>query len=261
MALAFLQGCDRKLEPEESCYFIQNGQLRRVSWKNNIPIKLYVHKSVPDVFHQDIKDAVEHWNQKIGRVLFEIEAWYIDGKAEPKRDGHSVIYWLKSWEEHKSNEQGRTTVYWRGDQIYEADIRINGQNFEFFAGNGESSGDNNGDEEPNDNGDEEPNGNGDEEPNDNGEQPNDNGEQPNDNGEQPDGDNEKDGEHSHDDREDFTFGLGKVHFKSLIIHELGHALGLDHNEEQGSVMNSSLASGVIRAEVGMQDTSSLKCEY
>ena len=193
MALVFLQGCDRELKPEESCYFIQNDQLRRISWNSHVPIKLYVHENVPEDFHQDIRDSVEHWNQKMEQVLFEIESFYISGAAEPKRDGYPVIYWLDTWDKRKETEQGRTTVYWSGDQINEADIRINAKNFEFSFGEAPVH--------------------------------------------------------------------GKVHFKSLLMHELGHVLGLDHNNQHGSIMNVSLASGVLRNEVGIPDQTSLSCEY
>ena len=193
MALFWLPGCGPELKPEESCYFIQNQQFRRISWGDNLPVKLYVHEGVPEEFHEDIKETIELWNQGMGRTLLEIESFYLSGAPEPKRDNHSVIYWLETWEENKSNEQGRTTIHWRGDRIYEADIRINAKNFKFFTGD--------------------------------------------------------------------TVVMDQVHFKSLLLHELGHALGLDHREGPGSVMNPSLANGMLRDHVGEREKESLSCEY
>ena len=158
-----------------------------------MPIQLYVHEDVPDDFHEDIKDAVDIWNQAAGKVLFEVPIFYLPGTSTPEKDGHSVVYWLKDWEPEKDNEQGRTTVYWRRDQIREADVRINGKDFKFFFGE--------------------------------------------------------------------ELILGQVHFKSLLIHELGHALGLDHNAINGSVMNPTLRSGFMRDEVKTVDQASLSCEY
>lgn len=65
----------------------------------------------------------------------------------------------------------------------------------------------------------------------------------------------------------FTFFTGTspiataVDFESLLIHELGHLLGLAHDNEAGSVMNERLASGVLRRDIGGVDLSSVKCEY
>ena len=53
----------------------------------------------------------------------------------PGRDKKNGIYFLNNWESDKKSEQGRTSVYWAGDEIQEADIRINGQNYQFYVTN------------------------------------------------------------------------------------------------------------------------------
>ena len=67
---------------------------------------------------------------------------------------------------------------------------------------------------------------------------------------------------------DFTFFTdhrdyqsGAIHFESLVLHELGHALGLAHNDSDYSVMQTALAQGRIRDTVGKEDLASLACEY
>lgn len=54
----------------------------------------------------------------------------------------------------------------------------------------------------------------------------------------------------------------KVDFESLMVHELGHVLGLSHNDEAGgSVMATSLAYAKLRREPTNEDLDSLRCEY
>ena len=57
------------------------------------------------------------------------------------------------------------------------------------------------------------------------------------------------------------FPRGAVHLESLVVHELGHVLGLKHNEGGGSVMHPILASYTVRDEIGDPDVDSLRCEY
>jgi predicted Zn-dependent protease len=186
--------CARFIPPEEPCNFVQNSQSQRVSWKESVPVQIYVHQSVPEKFHEPIKDAIKEWNHWLNREALHA-TFNSTGSLEPTRDGYSVIYWLNSWEPDRKTEQARTTVYWSGSQIYEADIRINNVNFKYYISS----------DEP--------------------------------------------------DR------LERVHFKSLILHELGHVLGLGHNDAQGSVMNVTLPNGKSRDQVGPVDKDSLSCEY
>ena len=195
--LGFLQACSIP-SSEESCYFIQNKYGRRVSWGENLPIKLYVHESVPAKFHDDITNAVDQWNKSMGRLAFDLVSFYVVEPSMPRRDGYSIIYWLSTWEasEDRAKEQGRTTVHWRGDRIHEADIRINGKNFKYFSG-----------------------------------------------------------------AEERGLNSGKVHFRSLVVHEEGHMLGLAHNNEKGSMMRPELSLGLVRDTIGFVDKASLSCEY
>ncbi|OFZ16005.1 MAG: hypothetical protein A2Z20_03340 [Bdellovibrionales bacterium RBG_16_40_8] len=60
-----------------------------------------------------------------------------------------------------------------------------------------------------------------------------------------------------DDRPDYS----KVHLESLIVHELGHVLGLAHTHNTESVMQVSLANGKVREEPQSPDIEALQCEY
>jgi len=65
------------------------------------------------------------------------------------------------------------------------------------------------------------------------------------------------------ENEDGPMAQGRIHFKSLIIHELGHCLGLDHIEEVNSVMAPILPPGFhpSRVELSETDFESLACQY
>ena len=54
---------------------------------------------------------------------------------------------------------------------------------------------------------------------------------------------------------------GTVHLESLIIHELGHVLGLKHIDKTDSVMNSVLPNYLVRDEIEEEDLKSMECEY
>lgn len=60
-----------------------------------------------------------------------------------------------------------------------------------------------------------------------------------------------------------TVVAGRVDFESLLLHELGHVLGLDHPkvEFQGTVMATRLMDTTLRRVPAPQDVADLKCEY
>ncbi len=131
-ALFGLNACGNA-RPEESCNFVQNSSAQRVSWGDHTPVTLYVDRSFPAELFGAIEQAVEQWNSARGRGLIKIGGW-INSSSGPARDGANVIYWMSSWEADRPYEQARTTVYWAGDRIYEADIRVNAKNFRYSMG-------------------------------------------------------------------------------------------------------------------------------
>lgn len=60
-----------------------------------------------------------------------------------------------------------------------------------------------------------------------------------------------------------TVVAGRVDFESLLVHELGHVLGLDHPKvpTKGTVMATELQVGVARRTPTPSDVEDLKCEY
>lgn len=188
-----LQACGRKYDPQEACNFVQSANLQRVSWKAELPVKMMVHTSVPTEAYASIERAVKRWNHDFGKEIIRIDAWGVGGSSEPVQDGYNLIYWMDNWESNRGNEQARTTIYWHGNQIFEADLRLNSKMYDFFTdSNGPISG---------------------------------------------------------------------VDLESLVLHEIGHVLGLAHNDKIGSVMNVSLSSGQSRRVPNQHDLHSLSCEY
>lgn len=134
-SILLIQACGRPVPEEDPCHFVVNQKGQRVSWGGQT-IRMFVHDSVPAIYRDAIREAADVWNDKLGERVLEVSIG-ATGPVAPTRDGYSTINYLDTWEENKSNEQARTTVYWTGSQVYEADIRINNKNFDFYVGDEE----------------------------------------------------------------------------------------------------------------------------
>jgi hypothetical protein len=52
-----------------------------------------------------------------------------------------------------------------------------------------------------------------------------------------------------------------IHLKSVLVHELGHVLGLSHNDHDNGVMSSFLEPNIVRDTLTESDLKSVSCEY
>jgi hypothetical protein len=187
-----LQACSKKPAPQDSCNFVQNSQLQRVSWKGTTPITLYVDKSFPSDMYPAAQAAAKDWNDTFGRELIHLAGW-TSKTGEPGQDGSNIIYWRSTWDANRTDEQARTTVYWVGETIYEADIMVNARDFIYAAS--------------------------------------------------------------------ATTKANTVDIESLLVHEMGHVLGLAHTEVTKSVMLKSLPKAFLRRTPQEFDLNSIRCEY
>lgn len=185
---------------QDSCGFVQNVYGERISWKGQLPVRMHVHSSVPKDMIPGIYAAAKTWEKNAGRKIFEIldeESLSAQGvslsAAGVKKDGINVITFENDWDSAKQSEQARTSLYWKGDQIQEADIKVNAKMFSFYI---------------------------------------------------------------------TTPSAGyQVNFEALMLHELGHVLGLKHNDSGNSAMATYLPSNTDRTQLGTGDKVDLKCEY
>lgn len=188
---------------EASCGYVQNSLTgQRVSWNKNIPVKITIHRDFPTEYRTVLRKAADHWSEAAGMTLFN----FLDDdgslpkgcKEDPSaiycKDGKSVLTWNLDWPEDKKSYQALTSLYWKADQVYEADVAINFKHFNFFTGASPSN-------------------------------------------------------------------VTDVHLESLLIHELGHVLGLAHRSTVPSVMWAILNGGAVRSTLTEADKETLKCEY
>lgn len=191
-------------QKQDDCGFVQNIYGQRISWKTKKTVQLTIDSSVPVELRPAIHRAAATWEVQAGRKVFEISENSSVSKEVPNRDQKNAIYFLKNWESDRSSEQGRTSVYWAGDEIQEADIRINAADFSYYDKNS------------------------------------------------------SDLIGSFSMTSPVTTGYS---FEALMLHELGHFLGLKHREETGTVMATHLAAFSNRTLLATSDQSAVRCEY
>lgn len=205
LAAGYLSSCSPK--PQNDCGFVQNVYGQRIAWKTGTAVKVYIAANVPTELRPAIYRAAATWDDQVGHKVIEIVEDSSQVGSVPSRDNKNAIYFLADWESDRSSEQGRTSVYWAGDQIQEADIRINAYNFSYYDQNpqvlvGSAA-------------------------------------------------LKKSGQTARDG----------YSFEALVLHEMGHLLGLKHRDGIPSVMATHLAAFTDRVALGAVDQSSITCEY
>lgn len=222
-------GCTPKPQPD--CGFVQNVYGQRISWKGSLPIEVNIDQSVPLELKPSIYRAAKTWEKIAGRELFV----FVESKKNtgPSKDKKNGIYFLLNWDSNNRAEQGRTSVYWAGDEIQEADIRINGSQFAFY------------DRDPKKLVYANPNSTGDSV------------------GKLNDGKNATAKDVNENVSSSVSNGTAQLgyNFEALVLHELGHFLGLKHRDLTASVMETYLAANTDRVKLSDFDTKNLKCEY
>ncbi len=228
---------------QNDCGFVQNVYGERISWKGRLPIVMKVHESLPREYDAALLRAAETWNVAAGREIFRIDLRErVKGPVSPIKDRENLIYFYDNvgaakWEKDKAAEQARTSVYWVGDLIQEADIRINGGpkdagGFQFYTLDQQQSSNGNRVADASTSG------------------------------------------ASSDSSSTAAVSLAsstgdeaagdtaqKVNFEALMIHELGHVLGLKHKDADNSVMATYLATQTERVDLAETDEKALQCEY
>ena len=214
---------------------MQNRAEHRVSWNQDLPVVLWIH-NVPSEYRDAFYKSEEIWEERLNRDFFTFQEIDADLSNIHRNDNRSVIYWDETWSE-KETEQAKTTIHWVGSQITDADIRFNADHYRYYT----------------------------------------------------DADMEGSPEEflakvsyagtgykasaSYKDGVAYFASLASggilrsvsqdrfIHLESLIIHELGHVLGLKHNSDRESVMQKSLSGRTERNVIGDSDSKNVRCEY
>ncbi len=175
---------------EEECGFQQNSNGARISWNQNLPIQIIHDTNVNFDYKTKIEIAVNKWNSAAGKSLFTYN------KNSPQKitsSAYAQLSFETDWAGSSDHIQGLTYLAYTDNQIYQAKIRLNADNFNFDL---ENSG------------------------------------------------TQKD-----------------IDLESLLIHELGHTLGLKHKTQSNTVMQPFLAEQVVRNKISAEDKANIGCEY
>lgn len=113
-------GCALPPASEIQCGFALNSYHQRVSWKGQ-QISVTVDNSFYPEYEQATKNAINTWNQAIGRQVLVYQ-----GKSNNPK-----IYFVPNWTAAK-NIEGWTTILWNDTIIKDYSIQINNNNF-FFS--------------------------------------------------------------------------------------------------------------------------------
>jgi len=176
---------------EKSCGFVQNSYGQRVSWKQSLPVKIYIDPSVPTEYDSVLRDSAKKWEDVLGRTLFIFER--ANQTSTAGKDNRNVLYWLNTWPADPKL-QAMSSLSWTNNQLVEADVKVDTQYFTYYVSSPATNTD--------------------------------------------------------------------VHLESLLVHELGHVLGLKHLTDSDSTVMLPVLDYLVKREVPTEeDKANLKCEY
>lgn len=118
---------------EKECGFVQNSYGQRVSWKQSLPVKIYIDPSMPTEYDSVLKDAAKKWEDVLGRSLFVFERTAQASTAA--KDNRNVIYWMNPWTEADKKLQAMSALSWTNNQMVEADVKIDAQYYNYYVTN------------------------------------------------------------------------------------------------------------------------------
>jgi predicted Zn-dependent protease len=186
--------CSQQDQPpaaEPACGFVQNAYGQRITLKDApAPLKLYFDANFPTQYYADVQTAIAAWETVIGHKVFDLQPNPLPASS-PAQDGVSIIYWMTSWDESLDMQQANTTIYWEGNVINEADIKIDASYYSISDVPGPTT----------------------------------------------------------------------VDMQSLVLHELGHALGMKHDDADQSVMATYLNNDFERRTLYSADVDHIQCAY
>lgn len=116
---------------EDDCGFVQNSYGARVAWKNKIPVTVQVDPLISDEFFKAAARAADRWNSLTGKKLIVLEK--AEQHIDPNQDLITGLYWRTEWAAEKNNQQAVTTLFYKGNTINEADVKINAKDFNFYS--------------------------------------------------------------------------------------------------------------------------------
>lgn len=126
--MIFLAGCPAATPPEFSRdVFVHNVYGEAIRQKS-LPVKFSFDKGFPKEKYAALKEAATSVNKELG-----VDAIVIEDKIHEKtsfafteKDGLNTLYWGTpgNFMEKRQSEQARTSVFWIGNVIHEADIRF-----------------------------------------------------------------------------------------------------------------------------------------
>jgi len=130
--ISLASGCsmqsEKELETLSPTKFAANNVLKK-GWVT-LPIPMYISASVPEEFRADCQDALDLWNAKAGKELFEYRG--LTDRDSSEKDGINVISWSTAQSAH--GYFGETKKRWIGENtIIEADVIFFGKKEDFAS--------------------------------------------------------------------------------------------------------------------------------
>ncbi len=118
---------------QEACGYVQNSSGQRVSWKGQLPVVIFLDPTLPSELVTSVQSAAQKWNSSAGKLLIDVRTVTAENFKPQASDGWNGIYWSTDWDNTVSLQQAITTIRYRGNMIFEADIKINSKNFTYYV--------------------------------------------------------------------------------------------------------------------------------